>query len=95
MCAMLWQVIVWAVLTVLQTLPFWQTLNPFWPQGRACLVFLMKSTQGLHVIHCVLFCMHCVMHAGSDDSLAWAAQAVTGGRDLGVWALLLGWVLLR
>ena len=38
-CAPLWQVIVWAVLTVLQTLPFWQTLKPFWPQGRACLVF--------------------------------------------------------
>ena len=27
--------------------------------------------------------MHYKMHAGSDDSLAWAAQAVTGG---GIWA---------
>ena len=37
-CMLLWQVIVWAVLTVLQTLPFWQTLKPFWPPGRACLL---------------------------------------------------------
>ena len=52
------QVIVWAVLTLLQTLPFWQALKPFWPQGRTLFmhVTVMQLTlAGLcDIYHCLI-----------------------------------------
>ena len=62
-CARLLQVIVWAVLTVLQTLPFWQALKPFWPQGRTSLMHLTFAEAGrcpiaLHTVNIAWACRH-------------------------------------
>ena len=64
----------WSVLTVLQTLPFWQSLKPFWPHGELLQSFHI-SEDGYHSVATAIGSLD----AGADDNLAWAAQAVTGG----------------